>query len=169
MTRIRKTKRRTRRTETGRTAREPHQTLRKEAGISCARYVRKHVVSFFLAISRVMLFNTHLVDSFHLPANISGTQLQKVTNGQKCPSECPANGLGPASAGMAMPIWRKLLQRALTSCPAALYMTILDIPARPLLGLLKKKGRPKVHSETQKLLCGREVSNKKNKQIKQKL
>ena len=38
-----------------------------------------------------------------------------------------------------MPIWRKLLQRALTSCPAALYMTILDIPARPLLGLLLKK------------------------------
>lgn len=53
--------------------------------------------------------------------------------------ECPANvQKWPASTGMAMPIWRKLLQGALTSCPAALYMPILDIPRKTTSRIAKK-------------------------------
>ena len=131
----------------------------------------------FFSISRVMLFNTHLVDSFHLPANISGTlpqasarvfhctQLQKVTNGYK---------------------WVKMSLRMSSKWAWACFCwhgdaNLEEAPAKsfdimPCSTLhdhsgysrkttsriaLKKKSRPKFHSETQKLLCGREVSNKK--------
>ena len=72
-------------------------------------------------------------------------------------------------SGLLLLAWRcqfagSSCKELLTSCPAALYMSILDIPHRPLLLGLLKKSRPKVHSETQKLRCG--VKNK-NQQIKQ--
>lgn len=97
---------------------------------------------------------SRLVNSFHLPANISGTlppqapvhifyctQLQKVTDGQKCPSELNVQQM--CKSGLLLLAWRcqfggssckELWHHALQHCICPFWI----FPARPLLGLLKK-------------------------------